>query len=260
MSETKFQKVNTKDIVINPLAQRDVEARKGQFNKIMRTFNPDLVNPVKVAFINGKFYCFDGQMTMKVLKARNGGKDLNIDCKVYYGLLEPDLADLFVAQNGTARPVEFVDKVRVMNNFGDPEMVDFVRKTEANGLEISWKRAHGRNAVNAVSALYNCYKELRPTQGKEVDQYPEFVQVIKASWDGDQRSLRTEILRGVSLFMKTYVGRYETKRLVRRLSQISPEEIIRDASVDRSSGVRKYAVKVLQVYNKSMREPLPNIL
>ena len=259
-TEVKYQKINTRDIIINPLAQREVDARKAQFNRIMRDFNPDLVNPIKVALINGKYYCFDGQMTMKVLKERNGGKDLCTECKVFYGLTDMDMAELFVKQNGTSAPVKFVDKVRVQKNFGDPEMVDFVRQTEANGLEIAWKNSRSRNAVNAVSSLFKCYKELIPTQGKPEDQYGEFVRVIKAAWDGDQLSLRAQILRGVSLFMKTYVNQYDAERLIKKLREVHPDKIIRDASVDRSRGDRKYAVMVLNIYNGSLRNPLPNLL
>lgn len=259
-TEMKYQKINTKDIVVNPLAQREVDARKSQFNRIMREFNPDLVNPIKVAFINGRYYCFDGQMTMKVLKARNKNHDLCVECKVFYGLTDVDMADLFVKQNGVSTPVKFADKVRVMKNFGDPEMVDFVRQTEANGLEIAWNSSKGRNAVNAVSSLYKCYKELIASQDKPVDQYGEFVRVVKNSWDGDQISLRSQILRGVSLFMKTYVGQYDAERLVKKLREVHPDRIMRDASVDRSRGDRKYAVMVLNIYNGSLKNPLPNLL
>ena len=70
-TEIRYEKINTKDIVVNPLAQREVESRKAQFNRIMKDFRPELVNPIKVARINGKNYCFDGQMTMKVLRERS---------------------------------------------------------------------------------------------------------------------------------------------------------------------------------------------
>lgn len=259
-TEIKYQKINTRDIVINPLSQRDVEARKAQFIKIMREFNPDLVNPIKVAFINNKYYCFDGQMTMKVLKARNKGKDTCVECKVFYGLDDVDMSELFVKQNGVTTPVRFADKVRVMKNFGDPEMVDFVRTTEANGLEIAWNSSKSKNAVNAVNSLYKCYKELIPNQNKPVNQYAEFVTVVKSAWDGDPISLRSELLRGVSLFMKTYCGQYDTQRLIKKLNEKRPMDIIRDAQVDRSSGARKYAVMVLNIYNGSLRNPLPNLL
>lgn len=263
-TEIRYEKINTKDIVVNPLAQREVESRKAQFNRIMKDFRPELVNPVKVARINGKNYCFDGQMTMKVLRERakkNTGKDSAlVDCLVFYGLTELDMATLFANQDTNHSTVRFADKVRVMKNFGDPEMTDFVKKTEAGGLYIAWKTSTGRGAINAVSTLFKCYKELIASQDKPTDQYQEFVDVIKRAWDGDPESLRAQILRGVSLFMKTYVGQYDTERLVKKLSEVHPNRIMRDASVDRSRGDRKYAVMVLNIYNGSLRQPLPNLL
>lgn len=256
--DRKREKINTKDIIVNPLAQRDVESRKAQFNKIMRTFDPDLVNPVKLAVINGKHYCFDGQMTMKVLKARNKGKDLAINCECYYGLTELDMANLFVQQNGTVSKVKEADKLRVMANFGDEESVAIVNLTERNGLEISWNGGKRKNAIIAVSTLRDVFREINGLGCPDV--FGEFIRVVKEAWDGDPDSLASKILYGVGIFVKTYYGQYDHDRLVKKLREKLPKDIIRDAQIDRSSGMRKYAVQILQVYNGSLRNPLPNKL
>lgn len=255
-TETKTIKVNTKDIVVNPMAQRDVERRRAQYNKIMRTFDPDLVNPIKVAFIDGKYYCFDGQMTMKVLKARNKGKDLCVECKCYYGLTDMDMANLFVNQNGTVSKVTVADKLRVMNNFGDPESVQIVRLTEANGLEISWNGTKGKNAIMAVSTLIDCFRLIGGL--KDPDAFGQVIRVIKGAWDGDPAGSCSEILKGVTLFCKSYKGEFDESRLIRKLRDKLPADIVRDARVDRSNGSRKYGVQILQIYNGSLRSPLPN--
>ena len=255
-TEIKDMRLNTKDIVIQPMAQRDVERRRAQFNKIMRTFDKDLVNPIKVAFINGKYYCFDGQMTMKVLKARNGGKDLCVNCKCYYGLSEVDMAHLFVEQNGTVSKVKIADKLRVLKNYGDPESIAIVRITEANGLEISWNGDTGKNAIVAVSSLIDCFRQLNGM--KNPDDFAAMIRIIKGAWDGDPSGSRSEILKGVTLFVKTYKGEYDEARLIRKLREKLPVDIVRDAKVDRSSGTRKYGVQILNIYNGSLRNPLPN--
>lgn len=257
-SEIKDMRINTKDIIVQPLAQRDVERRRAQFNKIMRTFDKDLVNPVKVAFINGKYYCFDGQMTMKVLKARNGGKDLCVNCKCYYGLTEMEMAHLFVEQNGTVSKVSIADKLRVLKNYGDPESVEIVRLTEQNGLEISWNGAVGKNAIVAVSTLIDCFRQVNGL--KNPDTFATIIRIIKGAWDGDPAGSRSEILKGVTLFVKTYNGEFDEARLIRKLREKLPVDIVRDSKVDRSSGVRKYAVQILNIYNGSLRSPLPNKL
>lgn len=257
-SEVKMQTISTKDIIVNPLMQRDVERRKAQFNKIMRTFNPDLVNPIKVALIDGKYYCFDGQMTMKVLKARNRGRDLCVPCKVFYGLTEMEAAMLFVDQTGTSVKISAADKLRVLKNYGDEESVALVKLTEANGLQISWNGAKGKNAITAISNLTNIFRDLEGL--KTPEKFAEFISVLKEAYDGNPDAHCAAMLNGLGLFVKTYYGQYDKARLVRKLSEHAPGEIIRDARVDRSSGNRKYAVMILNIYNGSLRNPLPNRL
>ena len=130
--------INTKEIIVDELGQRDVNRRRAQFNKIMRTFDPNLVQPISIAHIDGKNYCIDGQMTMKVLKARNAGRDLCVKCRVYDGLTLMDAADMFVNQRGTVSNVTLADKIRVKANYGDKQAIDFMRITENNGMNISW--------------------------------------------------------------------------------------------------------------------------
>lgn len=254
--EKQEMMINTKDILINPDAQRDVEQRKYQFNKIMRTFNPALVQPIKVGLVNGKYYCFDGQMTMKVLKAKNHGRDLPVKCTVFLGLTEHDLAYLFVQQIGTCSAVKLADKLRVLRHYGEPEIVDFCKRTEDNGLVISWKGEKGKYTVTAVSALLKIYRDF----GTDKWKYDEFVSIVRDAWNGDPDGLRSQILWGVALFVKTYWGMFESARLVKRLASQRPIDIIRDAAVDRSSGNRKYGVQVLTVYNFGLGNKLPNLL
>lgn len=248
-SEYLLADINTKDILVNPKGQRDVERRKAQYNKIMREFDPNLVQPVSVARINGKYYCFDGQMTMKVLKARNRGRDLPVKCRVYNGMTEYEAAMMFVKQRGFSSNLAPADKLRVKANYGDEKATDFVRLTERNGLNISWCGSRARNTVVAVNRLWEEYLAF-----KGGEEYESFCRVIRMAWNGDPSSAHTKILSGVGLFMRTYNGQYKEDLLIKRLSKFSPAEIIRNADVDRSSGARKYAAQILYAYNYGVRE------
>lgn len=253
----KIQDINTKDIVVDELGQRDVERRKAQFNRIMRDFDPNLVQDLSVAFIDGKYYCFDGQMTRKVLVERNGGKDLNVRCKVYLGMTLLDAAMMFIKQRGFTSTVDATDKIRVMANYGDIDAVDFIRITEQNGLYISWTRMKQKNAVIAVSTLFNIFKDF---QDKE--DYASMIRIIRKSWNGDPSSTQQQILKGMAHFIRTYSGQFSEDTLIKKLQLISPNEIIRNASADRTSGPRKYAAQIWQAYNFRTREDrkLPNLL
>lgn len=255
-TEVKYKQVNTKEIIVDEKGQRDVGKRDAQFRKIMRTFNPLLVNEVKVAFINGKYYCFDGQMTMKVLKARNGGRDLMVDCKVFYGMTSVEAADMFVHQNGTVSQVSTMDKLRVQYFNGDKNVIDFVRLTEMNGVIVDWSCAKGKNQVAAVSTLYKIYNAIN-----EPREYCLFLQIIRDAWGGEHEGYRNEIMSGLHLFMKTYQGKYNPKTLVKKLSDVSPKSIIREAKVSTASGPRKYALQIFNIYNKNAStNRLPDML
>ena len=249
--------INTRDILVDELGQRDVNRRRAQFNKIMRTFDPNLVQPISVALIDGKYYCFDGQMTMKVLKAKNAGRDLCVKCRVYTGMTKMDAANMFINQRGTTSRVTLTDKIRVLGNYGDKKSIDFQRITENNGLEISWTGNKAKNAVVAVSTLWNEFQAFNDNE-----LYAMYIRVLKGAWKGDPAGVQAQILKGLGLFLRTYKTQAKEDVLVVKLEKKHPNDLIRDAQVDRTSGARKYAVQILLAYNFGQREEnrLPNIL
>lgn len=251
-----YRQLSTKEIIVDEKGQRDVNHRSAQFNKIMKTFNPLLVNDVKVVYVGGKYYCWDGQMTMKVLKARNGGNDCTVRCKVFYDQTLLDAANLFVAQNGTVFNVSTVDKLRVKYNYGDPDVSSFVRMTEMNGISIDWGNSKGRNKVVAVSNLYQIFNSFEDTS-----EYSQFLSILRDTWGGCPDSFRREIMSGLYLFMTTYRGKYDVKRLRAKLAETTPTVIIRDARVSAAPGARKYAYQIYNAYNKStVKYRLPDLL
>ncbi len=255
--EYQMLDINTADILVDELGQRDVNRRRAQFNKIMRNFDPNLVQPISVAFIDGKYYCFDGQMTMKVLKAKNADRDLCVKCRVYNGMTKLDAAEMFINQRGITSRVTLADQIRVKANYGDPKARNFETLTENNGLEISWTGSKAKNAVVAVSTLWNEYISMNDN-----DLYESYIRVIRQSWNGDPSGAQAQILKGLGMFVKTYKGQYKEDVLISKLSKKLPNDIVRDAQADRTTGARKYAVQILLAYNYGQREEnrLPNLL
>lgn len=255
-TDFEYKQLSTKEIIVNPSAQRDVSKRDAQFRKIMKEFDPRLVNDIKVAQIGGKYYCFDGQMTMKVLKARNRNNDLLVRCKVFHGMTDLDTADMFVKQNGTTSRVSTMDKLRVEFNYGAKDVVNFVRLTEMNGVMIDWTKGASKNKIVAVSTAFRIFNDFG-----DPCEYSEFLHILRDAWDGNAESFRHEIMSGLYLFMKAYKGQYKTKTLVSKLSRVSPKTIIREAKISTASGDRKYAVQILNAYNfNASINRLPDLL
>lgn len=238
----EYKPINTKNINVDRLYQRDLNMTK--VRKIVRAFNPYLVNAVKVSFRDGKYYVFDGQHTIAAIKEKNRGNDCQVDCKVFYGLTRLDEMNLFIAQNGEASAVQSREKFRALNNNGDPEIRDMVRLCTMAGLIADFERGQSQNRIIATSTLYKAYKEL------DSEDFVDMLKIIKEAWDGSTDSLVGDIIGGMAIFYKTYVGEFKRKTLVDRLKRKSPTEIVRDGKVSNASGTRKFARVILGVYNK----------
>ena len=94
------------------------------------------------------------------------------------------------------------------------------------------------------------------------DLYESYIRVIRQSWNGDPSGAQAQILKGLGMFVKTYKGQYKEDVLISKLSKKLPNDIVRDAQADRTTGARKYAVQILLAYNYGQREEnrLPNLL
>lgn len=245
-TEFEFKEINTKYIVSDRTYQREVD--EARVNRMMENFNANLVNPPKLSFRDGRYYVFDGGHTVSLLKARNGGKDTNVLCKVYYGLTQMDEAILFEQQNGISTPVGTLNKLRSMFNRGEKAVQEMVLTAEKCGLIVDFKRGIGRNRIVAVAALYCVYRD------NSIRDYTDILSIIKAAWGGSTDSLRREILMGVAIFCKSQAGKYNRALLIKKLSSVSPIEIIREGNLSKFPGSKKYAQQILNLYNKNMRE------
>ena len=71
------------------------ELNEDRVRRIAAEFDERIANEPKVSCRDGRYYVFDGQHTIAARKLLNGGRDLPIRCKVFYGLTESDEALLF---------------------------------------------------------------------------------------------------------------------------------------------------------------------
>lgn len=248
----EYKDINTKHLCIDPLYQRDVEkARVKQMDKEFRT---ELVNAIKVSFRDGKYWVFDGQHTAELLKLRNNGNDLPVECKVYYGLTWLDECELFLLQSGNSRKVSMTDKYKARFNRGDKEVVDMVNIAQDLGIRVDWTGSKGNNRICALTTLDRIYCDL----GRE--DYREMLEIIHDAWGGDAASFSAEILKGMKLFYTAYKGQFNKKRLISQLHNVAPVVIIREGKASTAPGFAKYARQILNIYNHRTKLRLPDIL
>jgi len=245
----EVKKLNTKDLVVDMMYQRDVDMKR--IAKMEKDYDPCLVNFVKVSFRDGKYYIFDGRHTVVLEKAvRGNGEDVSVACLVYKGLTRLDEMELFVAQNGeNAARVGINDKLRALYNFGDTDVVGMVTASQCAGVRVDFTKWQATNKVTAVSTLMHQY--LRMPR----EQFIDMLSTIKAAWLGVPDSFCREILSGMERFYAAYYGDFKAKDLASSLSKITPIQIVREGKGLGSAALSgsTYARIILRQYNNGRR-------
>ena len=243
--KTEYSQINSKSIISEPSYQRMVDFSR--VKKIVSNFNPNLVNPIKVSFRDGKYYVFDGQHTLKALVAKNNNRDLMVECKVYYGMTLEDEAKLFAEQNGISRTVESAQKLLSLYIAKDIDVVDFKETVESTGIKCNFRKMGTGENWRIV-----CYKSLFDIYLKYGKQHLiDLLKLATEIWGGESSSLRKEILIGLNIFITTYKGEYNRKSLVTKLQKVSPITIYRDGKAVLTGGNKRFARIILNVYNRN---------
>lgn len=240
----QYVTLNTKDLTVDELYQRDVDPRK--IARITKNYDPCLVNAPKVSYRDGKYYIFDGRHTCAAEKAVRGkGRNVDVECKVFSGLSRLDEMELFVEQNGESSAVSANDKFRALKNFGDPDVVGMCNAAERAGVRVDFTTGKALNKVTAVRTLMRIYLRM-PTE-----QFVDMLTVIRTAWSGIPEGFGQEILKGMEQFYANYYGDFKSENLIKSLSKIAPIQIVREGKAlgaAQTSGT-VYARIILRVYN-----------
>lgn len=240
-------RLNTKDMTPHPIAQRDFIPEHA--HKIAKSFSWDKYDPIEVSFRDGKYWIIDGQHRRAAIIERFHG-DITVLCRVFYGMTVEDEAVHFIQQNKGIVTVKLRDILRVKYKTGDPEVTDAVMCARIAGWEQDgFTSDYAKGKLTAHSTLMALHKRLPR------EQYIDLLKVLYKAWDGDPHGACREILRGMECFYTTYWGEFDSKVLARKLSQLTPDMIVRDG---RSVNTRNrggipngvpYARAILRQYN-----------
>lgn len=241
----EYKNLNSRDIRTDKDYQRNLDNTKVQ--KIVKKFDPRLVNPPKVSFRDGRYFVFDGQHTLAALIRMNNGQDLMVKCKVYYGLTQTDEMELFIRQNGESSPVSTAEKFRAMYKGGDPDISNMVRACEYAGVICDFTKPRARNKCVCYRTLYKYYKTLGSAR------FVAMLSAIRETWNGDSESFSNEIVAGYGELYLLYGSVLDRNRLIRKLRAISYTEIIREGRIGNAPGGKKYARIILRQYNRGLK-------
>lgn len=128
--------------------------------EIAANFDERIANEPKVSYRDGKYFVFDGQHTVAARVMLNGGNDLLITCKVYYGMTEKEEALLFAQQTGISAPLSAGSRIRAEIFGDDPIAAAFFVANEAIEIQLDYDHARGLDRIGCIKTAFNAYKRI----------------------------------------------------------------------------------------------------
>ena len=126
---------------------------------IAENFSEYIANDPKVSFRDGRYYVFDGQNTVEARRTCNGGKDVTIRCKVFYGLTKEDEATLFALQTGISTCLTAGERLRANLVAENPDALYFVGITSNAGVEFAYDGIRAPWKIYCIETAYELYKQ-----------------------------------------------------------------------------------------------------
>ena len=221
----------------SPVLQKDVD-------KIIREWNGREVTPVVVSFRDGKFNVVDGQHHIEAMRQKAGGRDVIVPCIIHTGMTYEQEAELYARLDRDKKRLTLRQYTKAVVEAGsDANIMEVKRLTEEVGFIWALGEPTGEPfEIAPIRALINAHQLL----GGEA--FARMLSLLAGAWQGAPNSLKASMLSGMALFIKTYEVELSDRAFIRRMSIVSPEEIIRLGRIETDVGLR-FARIILDKYN-----------
>ena len=222
--------------------QRPVEQKN--VDKLIRNWNSRELYPVIVSFRDGKFNVVDGQNRIAAMRQMAGGGDVIVPCMIYTGMTYEQEAELYAKLDKGKRPLTPRQHTKALVESGaDARIMEIKCLVEDVGFVWALTEPTGEPfEIAPIRALVNAHQLL----GGEA--FARMLSLLAGAWQGMPNSLRASMLSGMALFVKTYEAELSDRAFIRRMSAVSPEEIIRLGRIEADVGLR-FARIILDKYN-----------
>ena len=247
LPECKFAYQMVNSALLIPCIEYQRMLRMEKVSQIAENFSEYIANEPKVSYRDGRFYVFDGQNTVEARRTCNGGKDVTIRCKVFYGLTKEDEATLFAIQTGNATCLTAGERLRANLVAENPDALYFVGITSNAGVEFAYDGIRAPWKIYCIETAYELYKQYG------CERYVEMLHIINEAWKGNVDAYLAGVIRGVARFISVYEGEYSRERLVQQLARTHPKTITQLAQKDTGSSANRHMRQILRIYNGAAR-------
>lgn len=186
---------------------------------IAENFSEYVANEPKVSFRDGRFYIFDGQNTVEARRTCNGGMELPIRCKVFYGLTKEDEATLFAIQTGNATCLTAGERLRANLVAENPDALYFVGITSNAGVEFAYDGIRAPWKIYCIETAYELYKQYG------CERYVEMLRIINEAWKGNVDS--NPAFEEPSMILLEQIFTIDKSRIERFMGYASKAEMLR---------------------------------
>lgn len=213
---SNFQEIPVDKLIVDPAYQRDINEKAIQ--RIINTFDPNLLEPPTVNARGGKFYLIDGQHRHKVAKSIGMP---TLTCRVIEVDRETE-AKLFVELNRQRIMLNPIGAFKAELLAKNPAAIEIKNCVESRGLAIGLGRVE--TEIAALAALKAIYKV-----GGFI-ALARALDVIVMSWPADEKNrFSGQILAGVDEFLRAN-PRADLAKLAEKLADVTPRTLLAKAS------------------------------
>ena len=220
-------------------------------NRLLREWDPCLLDPLVVSYRDGNYYLVDGQHRACVLRQKNDGKDVAALCHVYRGLTYEQEAELYYKLDRAKGHLRLPHATKALLESGSsPELIEVNQLLEDAGFIWALDKPTGKDfEIGSTRTVINAYRLLGGAA------FSRMLYLLAETWHGQPVSLKSFMLSGMALFVKTYETELKDAAFIKRMSAIDPDEIIRRGKADFSTNkaALRFARVIWDKYNGQQR-------
>ena len=222
--------------------QRPVKQEK--VDEIIREWNPRKITPIVVSFRDGTFNIVDGQHHAEAMRQMAGGRDVIVPCIIHTGMTYQEEAKMYADLDTDKTPLTPRQHTKALVEAGsDPKITDIQRLVEEGGFTWALDEQTGvPYEIAPIRTLINAYQLLGGAG------FSRMLALLAGAWQGTPHSLRSAMLSGMALFLKTYEPELDDQSFIDCMSAVSPDEIIRRGRISSSVALR-HARIIWESYN-----------